>query len=190
VKNINIDQPNVVPKVNISRDIGVRINSVVQGKDVPVSAAGPAAPSSIEAPAPPRRNTAAVSPTVAVRLPAACSTVADIASIAPADVHGVDSIFDVKVVNLKLHYFVKWTGYDVGNNTWEPEDHIMDPTLIDAFKRNFPSAHRDAVAEIAKRKLEKTRKTNSLQGVLAPNHREVIVNRMGRPIVPPRARDD
>jgi hypothetical protein len=61
-------------------------------------------------------------------LPAACSTVADIASIAPADVNGVDSIFDVKVVNLKLHYFVKWTGCDVGNNTWEPEDHIMDPT--------------------------------------------------------------
>jgi hypothetical protein len=62
--------------------------------------------------------------------------------------------------------------------------------LIDAFKRKFPSAHRDAVAEIARRKLEKTRKTNSVPEVPAPNQREVIVNRMGRPIVPPRPRDD
>ena len=97
-----------------ARDL-MRINSVVQGKDVPVRAAAPAAPSSIDAQVPPRRTTA---PPVAA-VPAACAAVG---SIAAADVHGVDSIYDVKVVNLKLHYFVKWTGYDVGDNTWEPED--------------------------------------------------------------------
>jgi hypothetical protein len=47
---------------------------------------------------------------------------------------------------------VKWTGYDVSNNTWEPEDHIMDPALINAFKLKFESAYHAAVAEIAKRK--------------------------------------
>ena len=111
----------------------MRINSVVQGKDVPVRAAAPAAP-----PVPPRCTIAAVSPPVAA-VPAACAAVA---SIAAADVHGVDRIDDVKVVNLKLHYFVKWTGYDVGNNTWEPEDHIMDPALIEAYKQVSISASR------------------------------------------------
>jgi hypothetical protein len=170
-----------------ARDL-TRINSVLQGKDVmylmrinSVRAAAPAAPLSFNAVVP-RRATAAVLPPVAA-VPAVCAAVG---SIAAADVHGVDSIYDVKIVNLKLHYFVKWTGYDVSNNTWEPEDHIMDPALITAFKIKFPSAHRDAVAEIAKRKLEKTRKT-SVSEVPAPNQhdREVTLSRMGRQIVAP-----
>jgi outer membrane protein assembly factor BamA len=105
-----------------------------------------------------------------------------------ADVHGVDSIHDVKVVNLKLHYFVKWTGYDVSNNTWEPEDHIMDPALINAFKLKFASAYRGAVAEIAKRKQEKTSKTTIEQELPAAS--ADVYSRRGRPIVDPRARRD
>jgi hypothetical protein len=62
-------------------------------------------------------------------------------SIVAADVYGVDSIHDVKVVNLKLYYFVKWTGYDVSNNTWEPDDHIMDPALIHEIALVDGSAH-------------------------------------------------
>jgi hypothetical protein len=99
-----------------------------------------------------------------------------------ADVHGVDSIHDVKVVNLKLHYFVKWTGYDVSNNTWEPEDHIMDPALITAFKVKYAAAYRDAIAEIDKRKLEKSRKTTNVQQEAPANQRAEVFTSRGRAI--------
>lgn len=105
-------------------------------------------------------------------------------SIVAADVYGVDSIHDVKVVNLKLYYFVKWTGYDVSNNTWEPDDHIMDPALINAFKLKFQSAHLAAIAEIAKKRQEKARKTNLEPEAPAASAEEF--SRDGRPIVRPR----
>jgi hypothetical protein len=85
---------------------------------------------------------------------------------------------------LKLYYFVKWTGYDVSNNTWEPDDHIMDPALINAFKLKFASAHLAAIAEIAKRRQEKTRKAN-IEREAPPASAEEF-SRDGRPIVRPR----
>ncbi len=117
-------------------------------------------------------------------MPAAATAESSVAS----DVHGIDSIHDVKVVNLKLHYFVKWTGYDVSNNTWEPEDHIMSPALINAFKLKFSSAYRAAVEEIDKRKQEKARKATIEQELPAAN--ADVYSRNGRQIVPPRAHRD
>jgi hypothetical protein len=165
-----------------ARDL-MRINSVLQGKNAPDPAAAQA---SLPAPvAAPRRVQATRPPVSAPSVSAAASTAE---SSVAADVHGVDSIHDVKVVNLKLHYFVKWTGYDVSNNTWEPEDHIMDPALINAFKLKFASAYRGAVAEIAKRKQEKTSKTTIEQELPAAS--ADVYSRRGRPIVDPRARRD
>ena len=83
---------------------------------------------------------------------------------------------------------MKWTGYDVSNNTWEPEDHIMDPALINAFKLKFASAYRAAVAEIAKRKQQKTSKAAIEQELPAAS--ADVYSRRGRPIVDPRARRD
>ncbi len=168
-----------------ARDL-MKVNSDLLGKDVPVRAAAPAPLPAAPAPPPSlpvsRRAVAAVASPAA--LVPAVSGVA--ASIAATDVHGVDSIFDVRVFNMKLQYLVKWTGYDDKSNTWEPEDHIMDPALIDAFKIKFASAHGDAVAEIAKRKLEKARRTNILPEVHETGQREVVLSRNGRPIVAPR----
>ncbi len=74
-----------------------------------------------------------------------------------ADVHGVHIIPDMKVVKLKLRYLVKWTGYDVSNNTCEPEEHAVHPALIAAFEIESPSADRDAIAEIAEERNWKKR---------------------------------
>jgi hypothetical protein len=159
----------------------MKINSAFQGRDVPAPVAAQAPPPSIT-PVPRRSGTSAAvaRPAVAPVLPAAA-----VQSILAPDVHGVDSIHDVKVVNLKLHYFVKWTGYDVGNNTWEPEEHIMDPALINIFKVQFSSAYRDANAEITRRKQEKMRKT--IMEPEAPAVSVEVFSRTGRPIVRPAA---
>lgn len=33
----------------------------------------------------------------------------------------------------KRYYLVKWEGYDESENTWEPEENILDPKLIETF---------------------------------------------------------
>ena len=107
-------------------------------------------------------------------------------SIVATDVHGVDSICDIKVVNLKLHFLLKWSGYDISHNTWEPEEYIMDPALITAFKVKYAAAYRDAIAEIDKRKLEKLRKTTGVQHEAPANQRAQVLTRTGRAINPPQ----
>jgi hypothetical protein len=78
----------------------------------------------------------------------AASIVPAVAESMATDVYGVDSICDIKVVNLKLHFLLKWSGYDASQNTWKPEEYIMDPALIAAFKVKYAAANRDAIAEI------------------------------------------
>ena len=37
----------------------------------------------------------------------------------------VEKILDSRVINRKLHYLVKWEGYGIEHNSWEPADDIM-----------------------------------------------------------------
>ena len=86
-----------------------------------------------------------------------------------ADVQGVHSIPDIKFVKLKLRYLVKWTGYDVSNNTCEPEQHVVHPALIAAFEIESPSAHRDAIAEIAEKETGKSAQDKYCAGSARPS---------------------
>jgi hypothetical protein len=150
------------------------INAAMQQKDanssnVPAAVAAAAA----VAPLPPRklknRNSVAIVPAVDVEQ--------------HSDAYGVDCIQDVKVTNSKLQFYVKWTGFDVSKNTWEPEDYIMNPILITNFKINFPAAYNAAIAEIAKKTLEKERKKPTTQEAQIS---ETHYSARGRPIIPPR----
>jgi chromobox protein 1 len=46
----------------------------------------------------------------------------------------VERILDVKTVNKKREFLVKWKGFPVNSSTWEPEENLQHATdLVDAF---------------------------------------------------------
>lgn len=54
----------------------------------------------------------------------------------------VEGILDSKVINRKLRYLVKWEGFGIEHNSWEPWDDVHAPDLIAEFYRKHPGAAR------------------------------------------------
>ena len=50
----------------------------------------------------------------------------------------VEEILDSKVINQKLQYLVKWEGFRIKHNSWEPWDNIHAPNLIAEFHWKHP----------------------------------------------------
>jgi hypothetical protein len=106
----------------------------------------------------------------------------------PAGVFGVENIVDIKVCGKHLMYLVKWVGYQVASNSWEPEDNILDPALLANFQRTHSAAHQAAMATIAKRKqatAAASTNTNAQQSPAEMQQQDDRTNRGGRAIVPP-----
>eukprot|EP00735_Rhodelphis_limneticus_P007161 TRINITY_DN19666_c0_g1::TRINITY_DN19666_c0_g1_i1::g.3342::m.3342 TRINITY_DN19666_c0_g1::TRINITY_DN19666_c0_g1_i1::g.3342 ORF type:complete len:229 (-),score=39.52,sp/Q14781/CBX2_HUMAN/50.00/2e-10,Chromo/PF00385.19/8.2e-13,Chromo/PF00385.19/3.6e+03,WWE/PF02825.15/5.2e+02,WWE/PF02825.15/1.2e-05,Mtf2_C/PF14061.1/0.041 TRINITY_DN19666_c0_g1_i1:74-733(-) len=51
------------------------------------------------------------------------------------NVYPVEELKATKTVKGKVFYLVKWEGYSNAHNTWEPEDNILDPELIENLKK-------------------------------------------------------
>src|SRR5271156_2990565 len=58
----------------------------------------------------------------------------------------VQEILDSKMMNRKLRYLVKWEGYGVEHNSWEPWDNVHAPELVAEFYRKHPGAARQVRA--------------------------------------------
>jgi len=54
----------------------------------------------------------------------------------------VEEILDSRMVNRKLCYLVKWEGFSVEHNSWEPWDNVHVPELVADFYRRHPGAAR------------------------------------------------
>ncbi|CAJ0943036.1 unnamed protein product, partial [Mesorhabditis belari] len=49
------------------------------------------------------------------------------------DVFTVEKLLKRRVVKGKVQYFVKWKGWKDSDNTWEPEENVLDERLVDEF---------------------------------------------------------
>lgn len=52
---------------------------------------------------------------------------------AAGDVYRVERLLDARQVGGRLQYLVKWDGYGPEENTWEPPQNILDPSLVVHF---------------------------------------------------------
>ena len=52
----------------------------------------------------------------------------------------VEEILDSRVINRKLRYLIKWEGYGIEHNSWEPADDIHTPEHIMDFHWRHPGA--------------------------------------------------
>ena len=52
----------------------------------------------------------------------------------------MEEILDSKVINQKLRYLVKWEGYGIEHNYWEPQENVHAPDLVTEFHWKHPGA--------------------------------------------------
>ena len=50
-------------------------------------------------------------------------------------VFAVEAITKKRIKKSKVEYLVKWKGWSVKHNSWEPEENILDPRLISQYQK-------------------------------------------------------
>ena len=66
------------------------------------------------------------------------SVILPIKKINDQDAYEVEAILDKKKIKNKIHYFVKWKGFNSRSNSWEPRTNLIEdvPDLIKEYEQN------------------------------------------------------
>ena len=79
------------------------------------------------------------------------------------EVYAVEAITKKRLRKGKPEYLIKWKGWSARDSTWEPEENILDPRLIQQFvieeNNKLLSSERQA-----RKRLEKESKNNPNKG--------------------------
>ncbi|KAJ8713508.1 hypothetical protein PYW07_013878 [Mythimna separata] len=99
----------------------------------------------------------------------------------------VEKVVDSKKIKGKLHYLIRWKGYSADNDTWEPENTLSCPELINKYndeKENSKNKESKAEKKNNKRKAKKETKVpakrakNDWDGSNADENAEYEVDRI------------
>ena len=94
------------------------------------------------------------------------------------EVFSVEKILDKMVKDGKTFYLLKWHNFDDSENTWEPEENLSCPALIESFERQYAEKQK-ALAGSSKEAAAGSNSvggTKSKKGKKASSASDLVVN--------------
>jgi hypothetical protein len=84
------------------------------------------------------------------------------------DLYEVEELVDKKVTKSGVRYFVKWTGYDHSQNTWEPKEHLPDE-MVEEYEEKLKKKKKEKAENNTKRKIENSSDEKPVKNVIIDN---------------------